>query len=483
MWKGIYPVAIGVTFLSILLLSISPISDFDLWWHLATGKYILESGQVPMGDIFSHTVPGKEWIDHEWLSQVLFYQVYLWGGFAGVVLLKSAAVLATFYFLFKRTSAYSDRTTTTLTILTVIFVSHYAWLERPMIFTFLFTSIYLYALDVKRPSIVWILPFLTVLWVNLHGGFIVGLLILLLYALGSLISGNFEDGKRLFVILFVSILASLANPYTYKILIYPFQYAGESLHTMFIIEWQPPKFHSFSVYESLLLLSFVALVLKKEISPTEVLLLVVFTHLSLFAVRNVALYGLVCTPIILKCLIIGARDNLYSGTSRLPDRIESALVERALPGFVYTGVILSFILFIFAYFTGPHPLDTEPAPIFPEKATEYILENRPQGELYNHFDWGAYCTWALYPEYRVFIDGRLDVYGDFIYEYLKVHRLDAGWDDTLDKYNVSLVLIPTGSGVDTLLGESPSWELAYRDDIAVVYIRSPRTDAISLSQR
>jgi len=469
MWKGIYPVIIGGIFLSILLTSISPVSDSDIWWHLATGRYIIESGQIPKTDIFSHTVPGREWIDHEWLSQVAFYFMYHLFGFAGPVLLKSACLLVAFFFLFKRATLSSSRAATTLTLIAVIFVSKDAWLERPMIFTFMFASIFLFVLERKRP--LWALPLLTLLWANLHGGFIIGILIIFLFAVGSALSGDFKGAKRLSLILFASVLSSLANPYTYKVLTYPFHYVSNITYSLFILEWQSPQFHTFSLYEALILLTFVALALKKGIHPTDMLLLLVFTHLSLFAVRNVSLYGLVCAPIIIGHLEDGVKTSI-SATIRLPKNIESAITARAIPAFIYTAVILSYVLFFGSYLTGAVSLDAGPSQRFPEGAVGFIHETKPQGQLYNQYGWGGYCIWTLYPEYRVFIDGRADVYGDFLYEYLKVHRVTESWDETLQKYNVSIVLIPTGSPLDVLLNESTSWERAYRDDIASVYLRS-----------
>jgi len=474
MWKGIYPLTIGGIFLSILLLSIAPISDPDIWWHLATGKYILESGQIPRTDIFSHTVPGKEWVDHEWLSQVVFYQVYLWGGFAGVVLLKTAAVLVTFLFLFKRASLHTGKAATILTILTVILVSKDAWLERPMVFTFMLTSIFLYVLDQRGRKGPWTLPVLTLLWANLHGGFIVGILVIFIYAMGAAL----ERGKELSAVLAASILASLVNPYTYRTLLYPLQYAHDTVHTQFILEWQSPHFHTFSMYEALILLTFVALALRKGISMTDLTLLIVFTHLSLFAVRNISIYGLVCAPIIVKYLESGVKDVFHDRRldSWADKDLAAALKDRALPGFIYTLVALSFILFLYSYFQGPNPMGVSPSPLFPQGAVEYILEEHPQGQLYNHYGWGGYCIWTLYPEYRVFIDGRADMYGDFIYEYMKVHRLKEGWKETLDGYNVSLILIPRGSPLDTLLEDSTGWDSVYEDATAVVYTRGIRSE-------
>jgi hypothetical protein len=472
MWKWIYPVSIWGIFLSIFLLSISPITDLDIWWHLATGRQIIESGQVPRTDIFSHTVTGKEWVDHSWFSQVIFYLMYSLLGYTGVVLTKSLALFIAFYFLYMRTSLNSGKLATVITLIAVISVTKGAWLERPMIFTIMFTSIFLYILD--RKWHVWILPLLIIPWVNLHGGYIVGVLVILLFTLGTAVAGDFKGAKRLSQILGASITTSLINPYSYNILIYPFQYATDSIHSAFIIEWQSPQFHIFSVYETLILLTFIGLVLRKRINVTDILLLLVFTHLSLFAVRNVSLYAIVCTPIIIKYLESPFNeywDRFYKTLAMRYEGLELAIKEKAVPGFVYTAVALSYILFFVSSLTSPNFLDTSPSKKFPNGAIEYILENEPQGELYNHYMWGGYCIWTLYPKYKVFIDGRADMYGDFIFEYLQVHKIMEGWDDTLTKYNVSLVLIPRGDPVDILLRESSGWDLAYKDDMAVIYSR------------
>jgi hypothetical protein len=470
MYKKVYPLTVAGIFLAILLVSISPVSDSDLWWHLASGKYIVESGNIPRADIFSHTVQGKEWLDHEWLSQVVFYEMYDLWGFWGVVMVKSSAVLIAFFFLYRRTSISNGKAATVITLLAVVLVSHDAWLARPMIFSFMFLSIFLFVLE--RGKYLWSLPLLTILWANLHGGFILGLLILFLYAAGSTLAGDPRGARGLAIIFAASALASLFNPNTYRLLIYPFQYAFNTTHAMFISEWQSPVFHTFSAYEALILLTIVALALKKGLGATEVILLAVFTHLSLFAVRNVSLYGLVCAPIIIGHLESGIKDlqAIYTPAVRLVDRFGPAFEKSFIPGFVYTGIVLSFALFLSPYLSGAHTLDAGPAPIYPEGAVDYLIENKPPGNLYNRYGWGGYCIWTLYPEYRVFIDGRADLYGDFIYDYLKVHRAQEGWNDTLDEYKVSVVLTGKGDQVDVLLKASPEWELAYQDDIAVVYL-------------
>ncbi|MEE8167998.1 MAG: hypothetical protein V3T58_03890 [Candidatus Hydrothermarchaeales archaeon] len=452
--------AILSLFVIIVLTSISPITDYDLWWHLSTGRYILENREIPRIDVFSHTNYGTEWLDHEWLSEVIFFLSYEALGFKGLVLLKALAILIAFGFLYKRSSFFTSPFFNILLILAVIEMSKGAWLERPMIFTFALVSVYIYILDLYAKGIdkLWTLPILMLLWANLHGGFILGILLTGIYALTS-------KSRKLVYITGACTFASLFNPYTYKLLLYPIQYAYESIHAKFILEWRSPIFHQFSTYEAMLLLSIIALAKSKiKVSNRDLILLIIFTHLSLFATRNISLYALVCAPIIAKYTESTVRGYL--------DGVDIRVNRIFLRGFLYTFVILGTISFLYAYFTIGSALATSPQPNrFPENAVDFLLENNYSGNMYNVYHWGGYAILRLYPNYRVFIDGRADMYGDFIYEYLTVHRIEPKWREVLDKHEVSIVLIPIGEPLDVILLESRYWEETYRDEVAVVYIR------------
>ena len=475
--------------LTIFVFSIRPITDNDLWWHLRTGSYIIENHKIPNSDFFSYTNYGKGWIDHEWLAQVIFFSVYNEFEAPGLVLIKSIFVVSTFYLLYLRSRLHMSVFFSIFTLYVVASLSWNMWLARPMIFTFFFTSLLLYLLDLYDKGVsdsLILIPVLMLIWANVHGGFILGILIMLIYSIGSLLSERKTESKRLFLIMGISLLASVINPYTHRLLFYPFQYSYQNIHSLFLIEWQSPTFHTPSIFE-FMLLGLIFIFAKSRVSNLYVLLVIVFTHLSLFAIRNIFLFALVVTPIILmhteKYLLKVLEGPEHGGEFNtqtlekiidkitLPQSPKRRLLRRFLPLILYSIVIFAFVIPLYNYIEFGPAFDTSPRG-FPEKAVDYLLTEKPEGNLFNLYGWGGYVIWKAYPEYRVFIDGRADMYDEFIYEYLNVYKLKPAWKETLDKYDVKIILIPSGHHLDILLEETTEWRVGYRDELAVVYIRS-----------
>ncbi|MEE9594018.1 MAG: hypothetical protein V3V92_01320 [Candidatus Hydrothermarchaeales archaeon] len=474
--------------LTIFVFSFRPITDNDLWWHLRTGSYIIENHKIPNSDFYSYTNYGKEWIDHEWLAQVIFFFVYHEFGAIGLVLAKSIFVVSTFYLLYLRSRLHMGGFFSIITLYVAASLSWNMWLERPMIFTFFFVSLLLYLLDLYDKDVsdkLFIIPPLIIVWANLHGGFILGILIMITYFISYWIAGEKTKTKRLLFIIGISLLASAINPQTYRLLLYPIQYSYQNVHSLFILEWQSPIFHTPSIFE-FMLLGLIFIFAKSRPTNLHILLALIFVHLSLFAIRNIFLFALVVTPILLmyveKYLVraFEGRDHgagfntntleKFFDKMALPQDIKRGLLRRFLPAFLYAIVILAFVIPFYNYLQFGPAFDTSPRG-FPEEAVEYLLTEKPKGNLFNLYGWGGYVIWKAYPEYRVFIDGRADMYDEFIYEYLNVYRLKPTWKETLDRYDVKIILIHSGDQLDILLEETSEWRVGYRDELAVIYIR------------
>ena len=109
---------------------------------------------------------------------------------------------------------------------------------------------------------------------------------------------------------------------------------------------------------------------------------------------------------------------------------------------------------------------------FPKAAVNWLLENKPKGNLFNSYGWGGYLIWRTYPEYRVYIDGRADVYGDaFIYNYISIYRAEPGWDDKLKKQAVQTVLVESNAPLANILRQSLSWRIAFEDKASIIFVR------------
>jgi hypothetical protein len=460
-------------FIIIILLSLQPIKNYDIWWHLKTGEIIYQSWDIPDKDIFSYTKAGEPWTNHEWLSQLIFYITYKLFGFYGPIILKTFVLMLSFFIIYKRNQLFLNGYFNVFSIAVIVMISHVSWLSRPLIFTFLFIPLILYILDLyilRDKKILWSIPLIMIVWVNLHGSFILGLLLLFLYVINALVH-NRKKGVYLSKILAASIAATLINPNTYEILLYPLQYVTESVHTKYILEWQSPSFHTFSAFEGALLLSIIVLAFSKRVSALDIVLILLFTHLGLFAIRNTTIYALIVVPIIFKYaqLLVEQRISILN----IP---QNALRTFSL-SFSIAFLVIGATLFGYNFYVNSFEY-LKDSPVvykkFPKDAAEYLLQNEEELSKYNMFNyygWGGYLIWKLYPTYRVFVDGRADLYGDFIGEYAKVKNLRPEAPEILKKYNISLILIPKGIALDLYFNESTSWEMIYVDNVSVIYLR------------
>ena len=159
-----------------------------------------------------------------------------------------------------------------------------------------------------------------------------------------------------------------------------------------------------------------------------------------------------------------------------------ALIKNKIKPFI-TSFSIAFLLFgagLFGYNFYKYNYKTlKESPVdysdLPKGAADYLILNKERFSglnMFNTYRWGGYLIWRLYPHYRVFIDGRADLYGDFIGEYYKVMELRPDVHEVLKKYNISLIIIPVNSTLDTYLKEKSSWRQIYSDNTSVIYLRT-----------
>jgi hypothetical protein len=232
----------------------------------------------------------------------------------------------------------------------------------------------------------------------------------------------------------------------------------------FIQEWFSPDFHQPEWMPlAVLILALVAapLLMRRPVPLTRVLLAVFFGFAALRSMRHVPLFALTAIP-----LLAAQLDGLTAGrpTVRATPRFARWL-NPLLLGLTLLAVGLRFV----------SVLQEQPkseAENYPQATADWILENRPAGNLYNTYGWGGYLIWRLYPEYPVYIDGRADVYGDeFIYDYLKIYYGQPGWEEKLEAASVRPVLVEADSGIAYALADSEAWQSAYQDESAVIFIK------------
>jgi hypothetical protein len=503
-WLTTRRLLIAVLFLAILAMAARVQVDTDTWWHLASGRWMVEHGQVLKHDPFSHTVLGQPRVQHGWLVQIALYSLYAALGQLGLALGIAVIVTLTFAFVFPLGggSPYLRAFTTLLAAIT----SAVVWVARPQIVSLLLTAIFIFLLDrYKRfgRAPLWFLPLLTLLWANCHGGFVTAFILMGAYLAGEglkrLIGWRAEgegalSGQQLRAFLLVALVCLtvvVVNPQTTRLYAYPFQTLSIGVLRDFIQEWRSPDFHQLHLqpFIWMLLLTLAAIGFSGERADlTDVGLVAGFAYLSLLAARNVALFALIDGPVLAR-YGAPALDRLFEAARARWSR-PHADAATPPPGSSPTGagtspsprlVTLNWALLGLVAVAAtakvatslrPEAWEKATAASLPVEAVRYIQRERPPGPMFNSYNWGGYLIWTLYPDYPVFVDGRTDLYDDpFLQDYLDVVLVRENWREVLARYGVRLVLVERESVLARFLTQDDTWMQRYADDLAVIFVR------------
>ena len=459
---------------------IYPIDDLDVWWLLRSGAYMLQTRSFPTTDPFSGPAFGAPWVNHAWGFELLLYAVYRLAGPTGLVLLQALFAVATFgvlHALLRREGV--GRGFTLVAIAAGALATRGFWSPRPQLVTYLALAAFWAILrdyrDGRGDRLRW-LPLMTVAWANLHGGFMVGPGLIALALVGEVVDrvlgaaaptpGAGRPG-RLALALGASLLATLATPFHYHAVLFPFQVLGDRLAQAFIIEWASPAFQygAIRLVEGLVLLTLaLAAWTPRRCRAADVLVLAAFFHFGLQAVRNLPLLVVVLLPILMAALTETLRE-------RVPPLIAGSGVSPRRFGLAAAAVVLAFAVwwnFPARGVRGALPR-VGVAEVFPAEAVAYLKRARPPGPLFNDYGWGGYLIWQLYPDYRVSIDGRMAVHGPKRFaEHIEVAEVRPRWRETLDRLGTRLAVVHARSPLAIVLQASPDWEVLHEDKVAIV---------------
>jgi hypothetical protein len=467
-----------LTFIALFAMAVRTPVDTDMYWHLRTGQFTLETRTITAADPFSWTALGTPWVNVHWLSQVILYGVYALLGTPGLALLVAALVVLAFVFVWKQME--SGPFVRAFIVVLAAAAAGAVWTPRSQMATFVFTPLLAYLIYLykwKQTDRLWLIPIVFVLWVNMHGGYISGFMVL-----GAVLAGEIAnhvlgfDGsevlswkrwRKLLIITLISGAVLLINPYTSAALQLPFKTVNIGVLQDFIEEWAAPNFHE--LYQQpmvwMLLLTLVIIGWSgRRLDATDAALLVIFAYISFLARRNVGLFALICAPILSRHA--AALISRYRWGQRPLSR-GHPIVNWIILILILAAAMLKVLIPI-----SPASLAQAEAKILPAKAADWIVANRPAGQLFNSYNWGGYLLWRLWPDYPVYADGRTDVYpNEFLQEYLQIvtGKLDA--PALFDKRGIRTVIIEQESPLVTQLVESGRWQETYRDEKAAVLIR------------
>jgi hypothetical protein len=477
------PLSLSNLFALVLLLGLLAMTarnavDPDLWWHLRTGQWIVETGHVPHSDPFSFTRAGHAWVSHEWLSEVVFYELWKNGGAVALIVFSAIVTTAGFMLLYLRclSSGVKMHWAAAATVLGAL-ASAPSWGVRPQMFTFTLASLLLWLVEAGEHGpkrLLWIPP-LFLLWLNLHAGFALGPALLLAYGVGLILESAIGETpwpqvRPIVLRVLLLLLACLAlvplNPSGAQLYRYPFDTLRSPGMRSFIVEWFSPNFHDW-LYRSFLLvwlLLLTALAASRARPKGRVIVPLLLTSFAaLDAVRHIPIFVLVAIPVIAAALPVA------SGASVVQPRPGSSRLRPLFNGAV---VILIAVFALARWAILARNQNAREAEQFPAKAVAFLRSGDYPQRVFVYYDWGGYAIWRLYPEYRVFVDGRADLYGDdLLHQFQTVVQLRNGWRDVLDRWNVEVVLIPPSCAAAQALLLDPQWYVAFSDLKATVLIR------------
>jgi hypothetical protein len=484
-----------IVFVAIFTMAVRVPADTDTWWHLRSGQYIVEGRVIPTTDPFSHTKEGQLWIDHGWLAQIFWYALFAVGGWAAVALGVAGLATIAFWFVWKQIEA--NVFVAALAMILGTIVSSVVWAARPQMISFLLTAIVAYLLHrfKRHNGRLWpMLPLIMLVWVNVHGGFAIGFMLTAAYVVGETvnnIAGHQDDRaigwsrlKHLLLVMVICLVVVVINPQTWRMWLYPFQTVGISALRDFIQEWQSPNFHLIWVQPFILMLLLVIAALartQRRADWTDLALVAMWTISALLAARNIAIFGVVVTPIL-------ARYADLAWTEQWPawgyNRVPFSTVEAVNPksrvqnlklriNWILLGlVMMAALVKIVIPLTSKANLTAEQNSL-PYDAIEFIRAEQPVGPIFNSYNWGGYQIFKLWPTYPTYIDGRTDLYDDeFIRRYLNVMVAGDDWQQTLIDDGVNLIFVESGNVLAKFLRQDSAWTEIYRDDMAAIFKRN-----------
>lgn len=483
-----YRLGIGDLVLVVLAIGIGQtatrgiIGDPGLGWHIRTPDVVLESG-FPTADPFSGPKHGNHWLANQWLGDVPLWLGWKAAGLNGVIAVTMAFLLFGYRLLygFLRADGASWPAAAIWTIFAAM-ASYTAWMARPNLSTFIAVMVVARALVLHNEGRVsgrrmfWLAP-LFMIWANCHGGFIVGLVMIglaggveLALWLAHSDSGEREAAKRRFCVLaavgVACFVATLVNPYGWKLYPWIFSLLGDDYFMNLNQEWLSPDFHApgtIRIAAFILLFPAVFAVSRYRPRLTILILALFWLYLGLKGQRYTPLFIAISTPLLARAS--AHIDWLNDRVARLKQdeffRVRSG-------GWLGTGIV---IIAMTAWTVMQKPLDHDRS-IHPCNGLRELMRLHQPGEVVlNSPNYGGFLTWHAWPNLPVWIDDRNEVYGREWYErYFELEGTKPGWEKTLAEWNPHWVAIPSDRPLTYRLAERGNeWELVYADKLVTLF--------------
>lgn len=451
--------------------------DFDLWARLIAGMGFVQTGHVLKQDFLSYT-PTHIWYDHEWGSGVIFYLTQHFFSEIGLFVLQTVLVFLIFFFMTKIVQLRGVKTTSPYNFLFYYFsfisISYICQsIVRCQMFSFLFFTVFLYILELARKGKdkpLWLMPFLMIIWNNLHGGCVSGIGLIVLYVIGEFL--NKKPVKKYVYALFATLLVLPINPWGLGYL--KFLFMANTMQRADVAEWWGLfskhfvfAHMKFKIYALILLLSEFGIIVRRlvqksfEFDKTKFLVLAATLYLAFAHVKLI--------PFAVIAMVVFIYDDFYTAFNFLTRNFfEKIAIAKEI---VVYGLILIFALSNLKTKALSTSVDFYVYPVLP---VEFIKVNDIKGNILTNFGFGSYVSYKLYPKVKIFTDGRYEevYYPDLMMLLNKYYRLQPYWEEILDKYPPDIIIVEKYYPNASALLSRKDFKMVFEDKIYYLLVKT-----------
>ena len=468
------------------------LNDPDYFWHLKAGEYIAAHMAVPSGDPFSYTFQSQPWAPSEWLFEIGLYGVFAFLGTTGIKVLTAFLGVLSTYIVYRAANRLLGASTLALALaIAYLTVQAGGFMPRPQLVTYVLFAVFVHLLvafkyfaDDRR---LWLIPPLLLLWVNMHGAYLIGIVLLglfctcewLIYLAGPVNPAHRRRLLKLSLIAAGGALATVINPAGVGGWLFPLQVMNMDFANSVVAEWQSPNFRDLDGKLYLVLaFGFFLASIYRQTKPdlTEIALPVFFLYIGFVSVRHTPLTMLILVPFVAVALRDGPVQRFYG-------RLTGSGKQLGKAEYVLNWVLLCVIGMTFYLLNPTQQANAQVRlnALMPVKAVEFVKSHGITGRMLNEYAQGGYLIYHLYPQQQVFIDGRADIYGDkFLKEFINIRQGEPGWDKAFDKYAIDYLIVRRDAPIRERLLSRDDFKMVYDDAAHSVLVRKlPRFEQLA----
>jgi hypothetical protein len=461
--------------------------DYDMGRHLLFGKIMLQTKNIISTNLLSYTYPNFHYINSHWLSEIIFYLIYSSFGAIGLTVFSAIIILLTFILIFAFTAKHTSLPISILTSFIYLYLILTRIDVRPEIFSYLFLVIFLiilYRFKRKFTKLIYLLIPLQILWVNLHINFLIGIIILFIFLSDAFFSSKLKidkNVKTIFMVFMLCTIGSLINPHGLSGLLNPlnlsqnFSQPVDENQNFLVMS----TIYSYRIILPLIIPQLILLIVlilnRKKAILSDILLSIFFILISLFAVRNVALFAFATFFLF--------TSHLFDLTSVIQNKLKKIV---SLKQIIYLNYLLMYLLLITAFvftikvnnnFTFGIGIEENG-----KQALDFFIKNGLKGPIYNNVNFGQYIAYRLYPKEKVFYDGRPEAYPISFYTkiYFPMQNDIKIFNKYAQKYKFNTIVLDTWNSTpkeEVLLNyffnpKNTSYSLIYLDSYSAIFIKN-----------